>query len=410
MRKYQAHFEIEGGRESNSSDAGTERFTFWLELRLKKSQLCAMKFSILRDGRPLLLIVSSMFFVDCLSAQTSKVASGVRGLATHAPKGMKIDGDLSEFKDAFCTPVEYFSFDQNTLRNRAAQFFYMWDEDAFYAGLRTLDTKPANNATDDRLWEGDGVEWYFDTRQDNNFRSQAWPTNASPGAVHCYWVGLTGTNVQPRFCLRPGYLSAIPKVGIEVAARRTDHGMEVEFKLPWANFPDFKVKVNEVIALDAEACYSDGGPRVARAFVYGGPLSVQQPASLGRIQLVEKIERGHWAACGSVMMPVRCDTPWTQNSKPMVTGYMALPPYQSDRIGKVVFKLSSLKGETLGEFEGKIETFESEGNFKRAVAQWPGDLAMPGAYQLLGIVYDKAGKELARVAPRMVSVGMTPGY
>ena len=27
-------------------------------------------------------------------------------------------------------------------------------------------------------------------------------------------VGLTGTNVQSRFCLRPGFLSAIPKVGV----------------------------------------------------------------------------------------------------------------------------------------------------------------------------------------------------
>jgi hypothetical protein len=369
-----------------------------------------MKPSILRVCLLVLLIVSFIFLVFPAVAQSGGLGAGVRGLATRAPKSMKIDGDLSEFKDAFCTPVEYFSFDENSLRNRAAQFFYMWDEEAFYAGLRTLDTKPANNAPDNRLWEGDGVEWYFDTRRDNDFRSQAWPTSESPGAVHCYWVGLTTTNVQSRFCLRPGFLKAIPKIGTEVAARRTAHGMEVEFKLPWANFPNFKAKLNEVIALDAELCYSDGGPRVARAFAYGGPLSVQQPASLAKIQLVEKLERGHWTACGPVMMPIRCDTPWTQNSKPMVTGYMALPPNQSDTVGKVVFKLTGLEGQTLGQFEGKIETFQPEGNFTRAVAQWPADLATPGAHQLLGVVYDTSGKELVRVAPRMVSVGMTPGY
>ena len=74
------------------------------------------------------------------SAQSNPLAPGVRGVATRAPKNMKIDGDLSEFKDAFCTPVEYAHAD---LRNRAAQFFYLWDEEAFYAGLRTLDAKPA---------------------------------------------------------------------------------------------------------------------------------------------------------------------------------------------------------------------------------------------------------------------------
>src|SRR3989442_7999919 len=81
------------------------------------------------------------------------LAPGVRGVATRAPAGMKIDGDLSEFRGAFATPVEYFHEDPKDLRNRAAQFFYMWDEEAFYAGLRTLDEKQWNGADDDHLWE-----------------------------------------------------------------------------------------------------------------------------------------------------------------------------------------------------------------------------------------------------------------
>jgi hypothetical protein len=356
----------------------------------------------------LLLVV--LLTVDQASAQSNSLASGVRGLATRAPKDMKIDGDLSEFKGAFCTPLEYFSSDSKLLRERAAQFFYMWDDEAFYAGLRTLDTKPANRAPDDRLWEGDAVEWYFDTRQDSSFRGQAWPTNASAGAVHCYWVGLKGTNIQGRFCLRPGFLSVIPKTGIEVASRRTAQGMEVEFKLPWANFPDFKPKLNAVIALDAEACYSDGGPRVFRSFAYGSPLSVQQPASLGKIQLVNKIEPRHWKVCGPVMMPIRCDTAWVQNTRPQVTGYLALPPDHADQIGKIVFRVLALDGSKLADYPGTVETIESAGNFQRATAHWPSDLATTGAHHLVGIVYDKSGKELTRVAPRMVSVNMAPGY
>ena len=350
-------------------------------------------------------------FLVCFSRSAwAQLAQDVCGLATRAPKLMRIDGDLSEFKDAFCTPVEYFSFDAKTLRNRAGQFFYMWDDEAFYAGLRTLDESPANFADDNHLWEGDAVEWYFDTRQDGNFRSLSWPTNASPGAVHCYWTGLKGTNVQPRFCLRPGYLEAIRKIGVEVGAQRTAHGMDVEFKLPWANFPGFKARAGVVIALDAELCCSDGGPRVFRSFVYGSPLSVQQPASLGKIQLVEKLEPSFWKTCGPVMTPVRCDTAWTQNSKPQVTAFMALPPNQTEQIGKVIFEVLGTNGKSRGGFEGRVETFQAEGDFKRAVAQWPSDLASPGAYHLLGVVYDKSGKELTRVAPRMVSVNMSPGY
>jgi len=352
----------------------------------------------------------AIFAICFLTAQSlfagPELQPGVRGVATRAPREMKIDGDLSEFKDAFCTPVEYFNSD---LKNRAGQFFYMWDNEAFYAALRTLDTKPADNADDAHLWEGDAVEWYFDTRQNKDFRSHDWPKEPNPGAVHCYWTGLKGTNIQARFCLRPGFLEAIPKTGIEVAARRTKVGMDVEFKLPWANFPGFKAKDGTVIALDAELCYSDGGGRVFRSFVFGSPLSVQQPANLGKIQLVEKFEPACWKNCAPVLTPIRCDTAWGQPGKPHVTGYMALPPNR-DKIGKVIFRILDLAGKKLGDYEGKIEMFSAEGNFQRAVTQWPNDIAVPGAHQVMGIIYSKSGKELGRVAPRLVSVHMEPGY
>jgi hypothetical protein len=75
-------------------------------------------------------------------AAADDLKAGVRGLATRAPADMKIDGDLSEFEGAFCTPVNYFfqAEKQPLIKDRAAQFFYMWDDTAFYAGLRTLDT------------------------------------------------------------------------------------------------------------------------------------------------------------------------------------------------------------------------------------------------------------------------------
>ena len=331
------------------------------------------------------------------------LAPGVRGLATRAPRTMKIDGDLAEFQNAFATPVGYFEAD---LENRAGQFLYMWDDTAFYAALRTLDTKQADPAPDDRLWEGDAVEWYFDTRRGPDFRAMHW----GPGAVHMYWTGYKGSDIKPRWCLRPDMLKAIAGTGVEVAARQTADGAEVEFKIPWANFPDFKPQAGAVIALDAELCYSDGGGRVNRTFAYGSPLSVQQPASQAKVQLVEKLDPTHWKQCGAVMMPVRCDTAWTQKTPALVTGLMALPPNQAEAVGKVVFRILDTGGRTLGDFEGKAETFGGHGTFQRARAQWPTDLAVPGEHFLLGIAYDTQGQELARVAPRMVSVQNLQGY
>lgn len=353
-------------------------------------------------------IVSPIYFILVLMASAAvngqELAPGVRGLATRAPSKVVMDGDLSEFKDAFCTPINYFHPDQ---KNRAAQFFYMWDEEAFYAGLRTIDQKRANNAPDNALWEGDGVEWYFDTRRGDNFRSIKWTND---GSVHCYWVGLTKTEVKPRFCLRPGYLDAIPKIGVDVAARQTSYGMEVEFKLPWKNFPAFQAKAGEVIAVDAELCYSDGGPRVDRYFAYGSPLSVQQPASLAKVQLVERLERNYWKQCGPVMMPIRCDTAWGQPTAAHAHGSISLPPNHLDIVGKIVFRLTDLSGTTLGDFLAKPQTFQEEGHFASATADWPADLAPPGAHHVTAIVYDREEKELTRIAPRLVSTSMQQGY
>ena len=353
-------------------------------------------------------LLCALAFLGILSgftyAQADQLAKGVRGVATRAPDKVVIDGDLSEFENAFCTPINYFHPNKS---NRPAQFFYMWDDDAFYAALRTIDQKPANLAPDDRLWEGDGVEWYFDTRRGDDFRSTKWTNN---GSVHCYWTGLKGTEIEPRFCLRPGYLDAIPKVGVEVGARRTKTGMDVEFKLPWKNFPDFAAKVGEVIAVDAELCYSDGGPRVDRYFAYGSPLSVQQPASLAQVQLVDRLEHEHWKQCGPVMMPLRCDTAWNQPTKAHAHGEITLPPNELDAIGKIMFRLTDLEGNVLGEYEAQHKVMQEYGNFATAGASWPSDVAPPGGHHVTAIVFDKEGRELTRVAPRLVSTGMQIGY
>jgi len=94
----------------------------------------------------------------------------------------------------------------------------------------------------------------------------------------------------------------------------------------------------------------------------------------------------------------------------MVRGLMVVPPNQAGEVGQYVFRILDLGGKTLGDFPGRVETISSEGNFQRAVAHWPSDLAVPGAHHLLGIVLDKNGGELARTAPRMVSVSNSQGY
>lgn len=353
------------------------------------AQLCVLAGALVH------LLVDSAFSVESQSY-------AYRAVVPRASQSVEIDGRLEEYGSSFCAPVEYFHPD---LKNRAGQFFFLWDDEAFYVGLRTLDEK--RYSPEHPLWEGDAVEWYFDTRRDERFLNRQW----GKGSVHCFFTPMHLGKLEPRFCLRPGYEDAIPEIGIEVKATTTEHGIEAEFKLPWENFPDFTARVGEVIGIDAELSYSDGGPRSDRSFVFGSPLSVQQPANLARVKLVERFEREHWKACGAVMMPMRVDIPWSQETRPNVRAMIALPPSMSDDVGKVVFQAVDLYDQVIGSYEAdEREVIQQEGKFVRLIANWPSENTPPGRYNVRAVVYDREGAELTRVTSRMVSVNMQQGY
>ena len=91
----------------------------------------------------------------------------------------------------------------------------------------------------------------------------------APGSLHMFWTPFTKTEIKPRWAVRdlPAFKD-FKLQGAEVAGEKTPWGWTAEFKLPWANFPEFKAKAGEIIGIDCELCSSDGGPRVDRTFVY----------------------------------------------------------------------------------------------------------------------------------------------
>ncbi len=329
---------------------------------------------------------------------------GHRAVVPMARSSITIDGKLDEtdYATALCTPIEYFHPDA---LNRAAHFYYLWDEKAFYVGLRTLDQHQFSPVKP--LWEGDAVEWYFDTRRGDQFLGRKW----SHGASHCFFTPMELDVLKPRFTVRPGQEGWISEEGVEVAAKKTETGLEVEFKLPWACFPDFAAKSGEVIGMDAELSYSDGGPRSYRSFVFGNPLSVATPSNLSRVKLVDSIQREDWKRTGPVLMPVRVDVPWQQPGEPQVIAKISIPPVTLVKFGKVEFHVSDLEGHSLGVYTaGDTETLADSKWFQYRTAAWPLSVTPGGAYHVHAVVYDADGRELTRVAPRMISVNMQQGY
>ena len=335
---------------------------------------------------------------------TVPLAPGVRGLITRASGAVTIDGKLHEWSEAFCTPVQYNHKDPS---NRAAQFFYLWDEQAFYIGLRCLDAKQANPAPLDSTYNGDAVEFYLDTRSGEALRSKDW----SPGAIHFYFSAFQGKELKPRWTMRQGIATSNTVLtGVEIAATQTKTGYELEFKLPWNNFPGFSPKLGALLALDAELCYSDGANRMDRTFAYGSPLSVQQPASLGKVELVKAFEPDYFAAVGPAAFPLWVDTPWTQPQRGAVQAAVAIPPAFAEIVGLVEVRIHDTDGKIVKTFPAKIEQIGGEDSpFLRARASWSIDDFAPGTYFATARLASRTGKPIATVAPRMVAEAIISG-
>jgi hypothetical protein len=222
----------------------------------------------------------------------------VVGLIPKAAKPIKLDGKLDDWEGAFVTPVHVGHPD---FANRGGQFFFLWDEQNLYVGLRCLDRKPAHVGPDNQIWNGDAVEFYLDTRRGDKLGAAPF----GPGTLHCFWTPFTKSEIKPRIQVRP--LPAFKDFklqGAEVAGEKTPWGYTAEFKLPWANFPEFKAKAGEIIGIDCELCSSDGGLRADRTFVYSGPADVGSPAAFGRVRLVDRIEPEALKPLGRVLLPL----------------------------------------------------------------------------------------------------------
>ena len=334
----------------------------------------------------------------------AKLQPGVRGLVTRAAAKVTVDGSLAEWTGAFCTPLHY-----GHVRplERASQFFYMWDDEAFYVGLRCLDTKQANPAALAASFNGDAVEFYLDTRAGDALRSKDW----TKGAIHFYYTPFDKAEVKPRWVMRKGIATSDTVLtGVEIAATRDSDHYEIEFKLPWANFPDFKAKVGATIAVDAELCSGDGGTRTDRTFSYGSPLSVQQPASLGKVELVSTIAPEFVAQVGPAMFPMWVDTPWVQSERGQVKAVVAIPPAFAAAVRLVDVRFHDADGKVVKTVIAPIEEFGPKGlGFVRAVASWSVDDFPPGSYFVTSSVWASPGKQIAAVAPRMVDEAIISG-
>jgi hypothetical protein len=176
--------------------------------------------------------------------------------------------------------------------------------------------------------------------------------------------------------------------GAEVAGEKTPWGWTAEFKLPWANFPDFKAKVGEVIGIDCELCSSDGGPRVDRTFVYSSPANVSTPSAFGRVRLVDKIDIDDLKPFGRALLPMSMTK---SGNYDWLYGTVCVSPTIDKAVAKIEGKVLDSKGKTLKTTDGSRKTLDGSG-FGVWTGSWELFDLPPGIYSLEVAALDKEGK------------------
>ncbi len=344
--------------------------------------------------RKSLLVVLVLSAVAAGSAHAGEKA--IVGLIPKAAQPVVMDGKLDEWAGAFVTPVHVGHPD---VANRLGEFLFLWDDQNLYVGLRCLDRHPAHFGTDNQIWNGDAVEFYLDTRRGERLGGAQF----GPGTLHMFWTPFTKTAVKPRMGVRdlPAF-RGFQLQGAEVAGARTPWGYTAEFKLPWANFPEFAARAGEVIGIDCELCSSDGGPRVDRTFVYSSPAAVSTPSAFGRVRLVEKIEPGTLRPLGRALLPLALTR---STNYPWLYGTVCISPTIARSVARIEGKVVDNRGKVRKTSAGNRKTLA--GGFNVWTGSWELFDLPAGVYTLELTALDGAGKAVTSRADRLLH-GDTP--
>jgi hypothetical protein len=327
--------------------------------------------------RHVLLVCCFLVSVETTHAQDKPVV----GLIPKIQKPLKFDGKLADWEGAFVTPVHIGHPD---FANRGGEFYYLWDDDNLYIGLKCLDQKPAHVGPDTQLWNGDAVEFYLDTRRGDKFAAAPF----GPGTMHLFYTAFTKSEVKPRVAVRdlPAFKD-FKLQGAEVAAEKTPWGWTAEFKLPWKNFPNFKATAGEVIGIECELCSSDGALRVDRTFVYSGPAAVGSPSAFGRVKLVDKIEMEALKPLGRALLPMALTN--SANFEHLY-GTVCVSPTIEKAVTKIEGKVIDDSGKVRKTTMGTRKSVD--GAFVLWTGSWELNDLPPGVYTVELNALDKDGK------------------
>lgn len=155
--------------------------------------------------------------------------------ADYLDKNLTIDGDLYEWDSPIQKVINYVVFGAGYWSNAedsSGTVVAAWDEDYLYIGVRVIDEKYVQQATDEKIYLGDSIEVHFDRYVSADYSLHTMSADD-------YQIGISpgqyGITTQPplAYMWAPKTNAGI-KADVKIGAIESGNGYQVEFKIPWS--------------------------------------------------------------------------------------------------------------------------------------------------------------------------------
>lgn len=212
---------------------------------------------------------------------------GVPALCRYAARKPRINGDLSEWVNAF--PIALDSREQvkekvwQGLADLSAQVLTQWDEEYFYIAASVTDDTSFQIFSPEDMWRGDSVQFALDTRRNAKIDREGYDTDD-------YEFGMAAAPIRGvlyRFAgggRSPGVVS-----NAQVSVQRVGNRTIYEAAIPWPELEPMVPKDGTVMGFSVRVNDSDGGHRGYMEWP-GGMIGKKEPGRFIALRLVKQKE------------------------------------------------------------------------------------------------------------------------
>jgi hypothetical protein len=209
---------------------------------------------------------------------------GVPALCQYATRKPRINGDLSEWGNAFSIPLDSREYVREKvwqgLADLSAQILTQWDEEFFYIAASVMDNATFQIFSPEDMWRGDSVQFALDIRRNAKIGQEGYDTDD-------YELGMAAAPIRGVMYRFAGGGRAPGAIGnAKVFVQRVGNRTIYEAAIPWAELAPMVPKDGSVMGFSVVVNDNDGDRRGYMEWP-GGMVGKKEPGKFIPLRLVK---------------------------------------------------------------------------------------------------------------------------